>query len=80
MVTPTPALPSGSFAVQLGVFSNVSNAQELIARLKLAGIPSQLETRVQVGPFANKDEAQRAQDKLRELGLGKGMLVVAGKK
>jgi DedD protein len=79
-VTPTPALPSGSFAVQLGVFSNVGNAQELQTKLKQAGIPAQLETRVQVGPFANREEAVRAQDKLRSLGLGKGMLVVAGKK
>jgi cell division septation protein DedD len=80
MVPPTPALPSGSFAVQLGVFSNVTNAQDLQAKLKQAGIPAQLETRVQVGPFLNKEEAMRAQDKLRVLGLGKGMLVVAGKK
>lgn len=80
MVTPTPAFPSGTYAVQLGVFSNVSNAEELREKIKQAGIPAQLETRVQVGPFPSRAEALRAQDKLRTLGLGKGMLVVAGKK
>lgn len=79
-VTPTPALPAGSFAVQLGVFANVSNAEELRERLRREGIPAQLETRVQVGPFRNREEALRAQEKLRKLGLGRGMLVVAGKK
>lgn len=79
-VTPTPALPAGSYAVQLGVFANVNNAEELRERLRREGIPAQLETRVQVGPFRNRQEALRAQEKLRKLGLGRGMLVVAGKK
>ena len=78
-----PVLPSanvpvptaaGGFVVQLGVFTNVSNAEELQARLSMNGIPSHLETRVQVGPFKNKAEALRAQEKLKKLGLGAGML------
>ncbi|GAB2900164.1 hypothetical protein GCM10027046_31540 [Uliginosibacterium flavum] len=76
---PAAALASGGFVVQLGVFNNSTNAEELRAKLKLAGIPSQLETRVQVGPFASKDEAVKAQEKLRTLGLGGGMLVLPKK-
>lgn len=77
---PEPAFVGTGFVVQLGVFNNVSNAEDLRAKLKQAGIPSQLETRVQVGPFTSKEEAVRAQDKLRTLGLGHGMLVSAAKK
>lgn len=59
----------------MGVFNSVSNAEDMLTKLKVAGIPAQLETRVQVGPFATRAEALRAQEKLRALGLGKGMLV-----
>lgn len=76
---PAPALATGGFVVQLGVFNNSTNAEELRAKLKQAGIPSQLETRVQVGPFASKDDAVKAQEKLRTLGLGGGMLVMPKK-
>jgi DedD protein len=71
---PVAAVNSG-FVLQLGVFNSVTNAEELREKLKLAGIPSQLETRVQVGPFTNKEDAVKAQEKLRALGLGGGMLV-----
>jgi DedD protein len=81
MPVAAPAVPvaAGSFVVQLGVFNNVSNAEELRTKLRSAGIPSQLETRVQVGPFANKEDAIKAQEKLRMLGLGSGMLVLPKK-
>lgn len=70
-----PAAGKPAFVVQMGVFNSVGNAEDLLAKLKVAGIPAQLETRVQVGPFATRAEALRAQEKLRALGLGKGMLV-----
>jgi DedD protein len=57
------------FLLQAGVFSSVQRAEELHARLTLSGVPSSLETRVQVGPFKNKQEAEAAQAKLRELGV-----------
>lgn len=71
---------AGVFVLQLGVFSNAGNAEELRSRLKLAGIPAQLETRVQVGPFPSKEDAARAQEKLRKLGLDQGMLVTTSKR
>lgn len=57
------------FLLQAGVFSSIQRAEELHARLTLSGVPSTLETRVQVGPFRTKREAEAAQAKLRELGV-----------
>ncbi len=58
----------------MGVFSNITNAEELKGRLDKAGIPAHIEARVQVGPFKNKTEAEAAQKKLAELGLS-GLLL-----
>lgn len=57
------------FVLQAGVFSSVQRAEELHARLTLSGVPSSVETRVQVGPFRTREEAEAAQIKLRELGI-----------
>ena len=67
------------YVLQLGVFNNVANAEELRAKLELNGIPSQIEARVQVGPFKTRQEADAARDKLKALGMEAGM-VVAQKK
>lgn len=63
-----PRLFSG-FLLQAGVFSSVQRAEELHAKLTLSGVPSTLETRVQVGPFRTRQEAEAAQAKLKELGV-----------
>lgn len=68
IVQRTPRLFSG-FVLQAGVFSSVQRAEELHARLTLSGVPSHVETRVQVGPFKTREEAEAAQVKLRELGI-----------
>lgn len=57
------------FLLQAGVFSSAQRAEELHARLTLSGVPSTLETRVQVGPFRTRQEAEAAQEKLRLLGV-----------
>jgi DedD protein len=49
-------------------------AEELRARLELAGIPTQIEARVQVGPFKTRQEADAAREKLRALGMETGIL------
>ncbi|MCX9156894.1 SPOR domain-containing protein [Niveibacterium sp. 24ML] len=68
--------PAGrAFALQAGVFSTPKNAEDLRARLELAGIPAQLETRVVVGPFNTRQDAEKAQNKLKALGLARGQLV-----
>jgi len=62
------------FVVQLGVFTTVENAQALQARLKEQGMPAFLETRVVVGPFRDRAEADAAQHKLKALGVS-GVIV-----
>ena len=66
-----------NYEVQLGVFTDMENAKQLQAKLTQNGIPSHSETRVQVGPFANKAEADAAKEKLKALGIG--AVVVQGK-
>jgi DedD protein len=63
-----PRLLSG-YSLQAGVFSSTQRAEEVHAMLMLNGIPSSLETRVQVGPFATRAEADDARQKLKALGI-----------
>lgn len=67
------------YVLQMGVFNNVANAEELRAKLELAGIPAQIEARVQVGPFKTREEADAAREKLRALGLDGGILTATRK-
>lgn len=67
------------FVLQAGVFSSSQRAEELHARLTLSGVPSTLETRVQVGPFRTKQEAEAAQAKLKELGVETILIPPRGK-
>jgi DedD protein len=67
------------FLVQMGVFNSVANAEELRAKLELAGIPTQIEARVQVGPFATRKEAEQARDKLKDLGIEPGLVMAVRK-
>lgn len=71
---PLTAERTRQFVVQMGVFKNVSNAEELRAKLEAIGVPAQIEARVQVGPFATKQEAEAAREKLRAAGLEAGIL------
>lgn len=78
-VRPSPAAavapPSGAsrlfsgFLLQAGVFSSVQRAEELYERLNQSGVRATLETRVQVGPFRTRQEAEAAQAKLKQLGV-----------
>jgi cell division protein FtsN len=69
---PTPERVKG-FVVQTGVFSSHENAVALQGKLQEQGIPSFLETRVVVGPFRSRAEADAATKRLRALGL-KGLV------
>lgn len=76
-----PAPTSGEalqrpFALQIGVFSKVANAEELLARLERSGIPASIEARVHVGPFATHAEADAARRKLKELGMTDSLLII----
>jgi DedD protein len=67
---PAEAAAAKGYLLQLGVFSNYANAQALQAKLEQAGIKSYAETRVNVGPFQSKAEADQAMAKIRALGIG----------
>jgi len=78
---PVPARPLASgYVVQAGVFSSTKAAEELHAKLTLNGIPSTLETRVQIGPFKNRAEAEAARQKLKALGIEGMMIPPAGRR
>ncbi len=60
--------PKG-YTVQLGVFSNPANALQLQEKLAQNGIKSYTETKLNVGPFQSKAEADQALMKIRSLGV-----------
>lgn len=68
---PRPVLSrlAAGFVLQAGVFTSTERAEELKARLLMAGVPVTIESRVQVGPFATQREANAARKKIRELGI-----------
>ena len=80
VVPPSVQRLFSGFLLQAGVFTSQERAEELHARLTLSGVPSTLETRVQVGPFKTRQEAEAAQEKLRELGIGTVLLPPKGSK
>ncbi|MCF8177414.1 MAG: SPOR domain-containing protein [Sulfuritalea sp.] len=63
------------FGLQLGVFSNLENAEDLRAKLEKNGIPASIEARVHAGPFASRAEADAARNKLKELGILDSLLI-----
>jgi DedD protein len=67
------------FLLQVGVFNNIANAEELRARLESAGVPARIEARVQAGPFASRQEIEQARERLKSLGIDPGLIVAARK-
>jgi cell division protein FtsN len=68
------------FAVQMGVFKVIDNAEKLRAKMALSDMPvlfekQATETRVLAGPFVTRAQALQARDDMEKSGLGKGMLV-----
>ena len=74
---PVEAVPPKAYTVQLGVFSNPANALQLQEKLAQHGIKSYTETKLNIGPFQNKAEADAALAKLRSLGIS--AVVVPGR-
>lgn len=74
-----PRLLSG-ISLQAGVFADPRRAEELHARLLQEGIPATLETRVLVGPFRNREEADAARAKMLVMGIDSVQLPKTGKK
>ena len=71
--------PAGDgYVIRLGAFSDPDNAKQLLAKLKgnkIAGYAESVKTphgqrvRVRAGPFATREAAQSARDRLRQLKL-----------
>ncbi len=76
---PVAAEAGRGYVLQFGFFSSVASAEEMKARLAQAGVPSQIETRLIVGPFADRKDALAAQTRLREKGVDVGVLLPLGR-
>ncbi|MBI4291810.1 MAG: SPOR domain-containing protein [Betaproteobacteria bacterium] len=70
--------PSNTWVVQIGAFADPKNAKQLQAKLTAAGIKSYSETvkakngeqtRVRLGPFAGRADAEKAGEKAKALGF-----------
>jgi DedD protein len=61
--------PGKAYLIQVGVFTSPANAQALQKQLQRAGIEAHLETRVQIGPFTDKREADKALVRAKKLGI-----------
>jgi DedD protein len=72
---PKPDVTRG-YAVQLGVFASPPNAEALQRKLAEAGLTTFTETRVLIGPFRDRAEADRSMEIVKKLGLA-GVVVPA---
>ena len=81
--TNTSQAPAGSFAIQVAAFSTKEKIRDLQNQLKAAQITSYTQkiitkngevTRIRVGPFANKVEAEKMRAKLVKLGLNGSLI------
>lgn len=73
-----PATSGGPWIVQLGAYQNTGNVKLLVSKLKEMGITSYTEkldspqgprTRVRAGPFPSREAADKAQAKIRKIGV-----------
>ena len=85
--TAIPRQEGAPFVIQLGAFANLANAKERQSKLTALKVKFYTETvktpsgdklRVRAGPYATRQEAERAQAKLKAAGIQDG--VVAEKK
>ena len=67
-------LPGKAYMIQVGVFTSPANAQALQIQLHRAGMEAHLETRVQLGPFGDKREADKALARAKKLGINAVLL------
>ena len=78
VANPVPAeksvVPGKAYMIQVGVFSSPANAQALQKQLHRAGMDAHLETRVQLGPFKDKQEADKALARAKKLGINAVLL------
>lgn len=82
--TPSPAAGAGNYAVNIGSFGNVANANALVAKLRAAKLPvmaDKVQTngntmmRVRVGPYADRTAAEAARLRADGIAGGTGKVV-----
>lgn len=78
VLLPHAALRPGGpgYRIQLGVFGDAGNALKLYEQVAVQGFEAQIQSRVVVGPFADRAAAEKARQTLRRAGLGAGVLVL----
>ncbi|HPT49896.1 MAG TPA: SPOR domain-containing protein [Accumulibacter sp.] len=72
MAVETPAPPprfQAGFAVETVALPDVARAEEWQVRLAREGIPATVETRLRIGPFRTRAEAENARRKIKALGI-----------
>jgi DedD protein len=67
--------PGPGYMLQLGVFGDPSNADSLRDELDGVGFPAHVQSRVVIGPYADRKAAQAAHDKLRQERKLEGMII-----
>jgi cell division protein FtsN len=72
--------PLSGYTLQAGVFADPRRAEEIHTRLVQEGIPVTLETRVLVGPFRNRNEAESARAKMKAMGIDALLMPRNGRK
>ncbi len=79
------AEPAGRFVVQVGAFADAAGARGARAKVELLGLrtytqavetSSGARTRVRIGPFSSRDEADKAAAKLKAAGLQAAVLTL----
>lgn len=75
----------GRFIVQVGAFADAEKAREARSKLERSGLKTYMQvvdtkdgkrTRVRVGPFANRPEADKAAGRIKALGLSASVLTL----
>jgi len=78
-----PAADAGRFVVQVGAYTEAGKLQEARAKVEKAGFKTYTQvvgtkdnqrTRVRIGPFATKADAEKAADKIKKLSLPAAIL------
>jgi DedD protein len=76
---------AGRFVVQVGAFADPVRAREVRLKLERAGLKTYTHvaetkdgprTRVRVGPFSSKAEAEKTAEKIKKLNLPAGLLTL----
>jgi len=85
VVAKEPAAADGRFVVQVGAFADAAKAREVRLKVEKAGLKTFVQvvdtkdgkrTRVRVGPFAARPDADQAAEKIKKLDLSAAVLTL----